>query len=68
VGEHSATVRRRAAERLVHLGVAVDPDADEDARPDTDISAPYAKVRTLVIAAREDIQIAHEVRSLEPVG
>jgi acetate kinase len=68
VGEHSAMVRRRAAERLVHLGVAVDPDADDDARPDTDVSAPDARVRTLVIAAREDIQIAHEVRSLGAVG
>lgn len=68
VGEHSAMVRRRAAERLVHLGVAVDPDADADARPDADVSAPDARVRTLVIAAREDIQIAHEVRSLGAVG
>ncbi len=60
VGEHSATVRGRAAERLGFLGVAIDPHRDNA----EDISADGAAVRTLVITAREDLQIAGEARRL----
>jgi acetate kinase len=62
VGERSPSIRERAAGRLGHLGVAVDPAANEAAQPDVDISAAGASVRTLVIAAREDLQIARETR------
>jgi len=65
VGEHSPTVRRRAAGRLSHLGVAVDPVANDPGRPDADVSAPGARVRTLVIAAREDVQVAREARTVD---
>ncbi len=64
VGEHSAVVRRRAAERLGFLGVGVDPQRNENAVGDGDISPDAAKVRTVVISAREDLQIAREARSL----
>lgn len=64
VGEHSATVRARAAERLGHLGVAVDSAANDGARPDVDVSGSDARARTVVIAAREDVQIAREVRTV----
>jgi acetate kinase len=62
VGERSAVVRRAAADRLGYLGVEIDPDANENARPDMDVTASSATVRTLVIAAREDLQIAREAR------
>jgi acetate kinase len=62
VGEHSSEVRRRAAERLRHLGVAIEPDRPGDG--DYAIDTAGAPVRTLVIRAREDLQIAHEVRAL----
>jgi len=63
VGENSAPVRRRAAEGLAFLGVDVDEGAD--GRPgDREITAPGARVRTFVIAAREDLQIAAEVRAV----
>ena len=64
VGEHSATVRARAAAGLAFLGVAVEDQANEHAEGDTDISAGGATVRTVVVAAREDLQVAHEVRAL----
>lgn len=64
VGERAAAVRSGAASRLAHLGVALDDDAnatadltDPDA-PDAAISAPGATVRTLVVRAREDLEIA----------
>jgi acetate kinase len=64
VGEHSATVRRAAAERLAWMGVAVDAAANDAAEPDADITAAGAPVRTLVVEAREDLQIAHEARQV----
>jgi acetate kinase len=62
VGEHATDVRRRAAEGLGFLGVAVDP-ARQDTT-DADISAAGASVRTLVVTAREDLQIAAGVRQV----
>jgi acetate kinase len=65
VGERSSEIRLAAAAALAFLGVAVDADADADAGavPDADVSAPGARVRTLVIAAREDLEMAREVRA-----
>ena len=60
VGEHSREVRRRAAARLAFLGVAVDDGCV--VAGDTDVSTSRAQVRTMVISAREDLQIAGEVR------
>jgi acetate kinase len=68
VGEHSATVRQRAADRLGFLGVAVDPARNDDARGDAEVSAAGSPARTLVIAAREDLEIAREVRRLMAAG
>jgi acetate kinase len=62
VGENSATVRQRAARRLGFLGVGIDEHRNDSVHGDADITAVAATVRTLVIAAREDLQIAHETR------
>ena len=64
VGEGSAMIRRRAAERLPYLGVAIDPHRNDHASDDHDITAAAATVQTLVITAREDLQIAGEARQL----
>jgi acetate kinase len=64
IGEHQAETRAEAAAGLGFLGVAVDEDRNATARPDCDISAPGAAVRTLVIAAREDIEIARQARAV----
>jgi acetate kinase len=65
VGEGSAPVRRAAAERLEFLGVELGPANEADPPPvDTDVSAPDASVRTLVIHAREDIEMARDARAL----
>lgn len=67
VGENSPTVRRLAAERLSHLGVRI--DAAVPAGTDADVSAPRATARTIVVAAREDLQIAAGARQvLDPAG
>ena len=64
VGEHSSMVRRRAVERLGFLGLAIDIDRNDTVHDDGDITAAGATVRTVVITAREDLQIAREARRL----
>lgn len=64
VGEHSPSARARSAGRLGFLGVAVDGRSNDAARGDADISLDGAPVRTVVITAREDLQIAAEARKL----
>jgi acetate kinase len=64
VGENSAPVRSSAAAAFSFLGVGIDEDANRDPAGDADISAAGAPVRTLVIHAREDLEIAHQSRSL----
>jgi acetate kinase len=61
VGENSPEIRSRAAAGLAFLGVAVDAGRNEAARPDADIG--NGRVRTLVVGAREDLEIARGVRS-----
>jgi len=68
VGESAASIRQRAAEGLGFLGLAVDPDRNEAALPDAVVSVDGAAVAALVVAAREDLQIAREVRQLLGAG
>jgi acetate kinase len=46
---------------MAYLGVQLDPDRNESASGDADISAAGAAVRTVVVTAREDLEIAEEV-------
>lgn len=62
VGEHDPFVRHRLAEDLAYLGTALDHGRNTTAHGDTDISAPDAPVRTFVITAREDLEIAKGTR------
>jgi acetate kinase len=64
VGERSAPVRALAAERLGFLGVALDGAANDEATgtADAEVGAPDAAVRTFVVPAREDVEIARQVR------
>jgi acetate kinase len=64
IGEHSVEVRASAAARLGWLGVALDAGANQQGRADTDISAAGATVRTLVVSASEESEIAREARRL----
>ena len=73
VGENSPEIRSRAVAGLAFLGAAVDEarnTLDKSARggEDWEITAPGAAARTFVIAAREDKQIAEEVRTVLPPG
>jgi acetate kinase len=68
VGENSTEIRSRTAAGLNFLGVVVDESRNAHGGAaggdDWEITAPDARVRTFVIAAREDLQMAAEVRSV----
>ena len=63
VGEHSPPVRASAAAGLAFLGVQIDP-ALNAAGGEGEITAAGAGARTLLIRAREDLEIAAQVRRL----
>jgi len=62
VGENAAPVRATAVAGLGFLGLEIGPALNSSLGPDNDISASGAKVPTLVIKSREDVEVAREVR------
>jgi acetate kinase len=64
IGEHSAEIRARAVAAFSWLGADVDDDANAAASGDADVSAPGARIRVLVVTAREDLVIARAARAL----
>ena len=74
VGENSPEVRSEAAAGLGFLGVRLDAGgnaagaADGAGPADREIGQAGAPVRSFVVAAREDIQIAGQVRAVLAAG
>lgn len=67
VGENAPEVRAEAAAGLGFLGVEVDPGRNRAApagAADWEIGRPGAPARAFVIAAREDIEISRQVRTV----
>ncbi len=64
VGENAGPVRAAAVTGLGFLGVEVDSGRNSSVEPDVDISAPGARVSTLVVRAREDVEVARDVRKV----
>jgi acetate kinase len=63
IGEHSPDVRAEAVGGLAFIGLAVDPATNATTAGDVDITAPDATGRTVVVTAREDLEIADQVRA-----
>jgi acetate kinase len=64
VGEGAAPVRAAAAAGLGFLGVMLDETLNACAPAGTEIGGPASTVRVFVIEAREDAEIARQVRDL----
>jgi acetate kinase len=60
VGENSPEVRARVGEAFAFLGLKLDGPKNDKSPIDTDISAPDATVRTLVVKTQEEWEIAKE--------
>ncbi|MDQ2957791.1 MAG: acetate/propionate family kinase [Actinomycetota bacterium] len=64
VGERAGEIRRRAAAQLGYLGVHLDERRNSAAEPDTELTGDRSPVRTLVVTAREDLEIAAGVEQV----
>jgi len=64
VGERSAEVRAQTAAGLAFLGVSLDDARNREAHADGQIGAVGAAACTLVLTAREDLEIALQVRAV----
>jgi acetate kinase len=64
VGEHSPQLRAAAAERLGHLGVVFDAEANDAAQSDAIISVEGSAAATVIVTAAEDVEIARLVRGI----
>jgi len=67
VGERSPEIRARAGDRVGFLGVALDGTRNA-ATGDREISSAGAGVSTLVVGAREDLEIGRQVRAALGAG
>jgi len=63
-GQNSARLRRDACRGLGFLGLVIDDDANERSSADRVVSPPGASGAVVVVAAREDLEIAGLVRTL----
>jgi acetate kinase len=64
VGEHAAAVRSGAIDGLGFLGLGIDPEANRRPDGDREVGDPRAPARTVVIRAREDLEMARQARDL----
>jgi acetate kinase len=64
IGEHQPAVRAEAAAGLAFLGVVIDLARNDATSADGEITAAGATVRTMVVAAREDVEIARQARAV----
>jgi len=65
VGENAAAVRSRAADGLAFLGLVVDPAVNEaNLATDHAIAPGSSPVAVLLVLAREDLEIARQVREV----
>ena len=62
IGEHSAAIRARVAEKLAWLGAAIDPAANAAGK--SLISRPHGKVALYVIPTDEELMIVRHTLSL----
>ena len=64
VGEHAPAIRAAATDGLGFLGVRIGNEINETASGDCELTASGATVRSLLVTAREDLEIARQVRRL----
>jgi len=65
IGEHNPAVRAASVAGLGFLGVSIDSERN-DATSDAIISSPGSAVASLVVTAREDVEIARQARAILP--
>ena len=64
VGENAPRLRELVADGLPHLGLELDAERNRRVQDDADVATRGSAVRILVVASREDLEIARQVREI----
>ena len=64
VGENNGAYRKLMTEGLEFMGIKIDDEKNSVRGCEIDISAPDAKVKTLVIPTNEELMIAMDTKAL----
>lgn len=64
IGENNSIVRRQVLENMEYMGVKIDWEKNLVKGKEIDISAPDARVKTLVVPTNEELAIARETMRL----
>ncbi len=64
IGENNVELREQIAKELSFFGLSIDTEKNKIRGKDMDISAPDAKVKTLVIPTNEELMIALDTKRL----
>ena len=62
VGENAPVIRELAVRSLAFIGLEIDPGRNSQGPVDREIGRPGAPARIVVVASREDVEIARRVR------
>ena len=64
VGENSAPVRKLVTDNMDYLGIKIDQEKNQCHGVQRDLSAPDAKVKTLLIPTNEELMIVRDIERL----
>ena len=64
VGEHAPMIRAGATDGLGFLGLQIDHELNQSVAEDCDVTGRGSNTSTLVVRAREDLEIARQVRQV----
>ena len=65
VGENSAPVRKLVTDNMDYLGIKIDQEKNQCHGVQRDLSAPDAKVKTLLIPTNEELMIVRDIERLK---
>lgn len=65
VGENDIRFRKSVADKLSYFGVKIDDEKNNVRGVERDLSAPDAKIKTLLIPTNEELMIVHDILRLK---
>ena len=65
VGENSAPIRKLVTDKLAYFGIKIDQEKNKCHGVERDLSAPDAKIKTLLIPTNEELMIVHDIERLK---
>lgn len=64
VGENSAPIRKKVTDQLGYFGIKIDQEKNQCHGVERDLSAPDAKIKTLLVPTNEELMIVRDIERL----